>query len=132
MNTFRIEYALNSGGFLSLGGSLSEQTRYIIFIVMNSILICGAAIYLLLNPLLTARYYWSIGLIVAGGIGNLIDRIRFDGKVIDFMILQYGSLHTGIFNVADVAITTGVIAIFLFQLFEDNTKQEKIVSQPPE
>ena len=43
-------------------------------------------------------------LVVAGGVGNLIDRIAA-GYVIDFMNLGIGSLRTGIFNVADVAIS---------------------------
>lgn len=48
---------------------------------------------------------WS--LVLAGGLGNLLDRLIYDGRVIDFMNLGIGSLRTGIFNVADVCITIG-------------------------
>ena len=42
---------------------------------------------------------------------NLIDRLRFDGLVIDFMNLGVGPLRSGIFNVADVAIVVGALLL---------------------
>lgn len=53
------------------------------------------------------------GLILSDGIGNLLDRLLHDGRVIDFMNLGLGSLRTGIFNIADVCITTGVLLLVL-------------------
>lgn len=49
--------------------------------------------------------------LLAGGLGNLIDRLAHDGLVIDFINLGVGPLRTGIFNVADVAITGGGLAL---------------------
>lgn len=51
----------------------------------------------------------ALAMILAGGTGNLIDRMRFDGRVTDFLYLTAGPLHTGVFNVADMAVTFGVI-----------------------
>ena len=51
----------------------------------------------------------AVALIAAGGIGNLIDRVMFHGRVTDFIYLAAGPVHTGVFNVADMAITSGVI-----------------------
>lgn len=51
---------------------------------------------------------------LSGGLGNLLDRIMNDGRVIDFMNLGIGPLRTGIFNVADVCITIGVV-LLIFQ-----------------
>ena len=48
---------------------------------------------------------------LSGGIGNLWDRVIPDGRVIDFMDVGIGSLRTGIFNVADLCITTGVVLL---------------------
>jgi signal peptidase II len=48
-------------------------------------------------------------LIVGGGVSNLIDRLRYGGYVVDFLNVGIGSLRTGIFNVADMAIMAGVI-----------------------
>jgi len=53
-------------------------------------------------------------LVLSGGLGNLVDRIINDGRVIDFMNIGIGSLRTGIFNVADVYITVGVV-VLVFQ-----------------
>ena len=51
----------------------------------------------------------ALALILAGGVGNLIDRLRFVGRVTDFLYLSAGPLHTGVFNVADMAITLGIL-----------------------
>ena len=57
---------------------------------------------------------FSLALIFSGGIGNIIDRIAFNRHVTDFMILSFKSLHTGIFNVADMCVTAGAIGLLLF------------------
>lgn len=49
--------------------------------------------------------------IIGGGIGNLIDRIFNSGAVIDFMNIGINDLRTGIFNIADVAITAGIVML---------------------
>ncbi len=54
----------------------------------------------------------ALGLIIGGALGNLIDRM-FWGHVIDFIDLYYGQWHWPAFNVADSAITLGVVFIFL-------------------
>ncbi len=56
-------------------------------------------------------------LVLSGGLGNLVDRIINDGRVIDFMNIGIGSLRTGIFNVADVCITVGVV-VLVFQALQ--------------
>jgi signal peptidase II len=52
------------------------------------------------------RALLGVALFVAGGASNLVDRIAY-GMVIDFMNVGIGSLRTGIFNVADMAIMLG-------------------------
>jgi len=53
-----------------------------------------------------------MALFVAGGASNLIDRVTY-GMVIDFMNVGIGSLRTGIFNVADMAIMLGAGILLL-------------------
>ena len=50
----------------------------------------------------------SLALILAGAIGNLIDRILF-GTVVDFFDFMIGSYHWYIFNVADASVTIGMV-----------------------
>jgi signal peptidase II len=68
----------------------------------------------------------GLALVVGGAIGNVIDRLRF-GYVVDFVHLYWGDWSFYIFNVADSAITVGVIAILLAQFFgseADGTAQK--------
>ena len=58
----------------------------------------------------------SLALILAGAIGNLIDRLLF-GKVVDFFDFMIGNYHWYIFNVADTAVTIGMILYLYFSFF---------------
>ncbi|MNE97816.1 Lipoprotein signal peptidase [compost metagenome] len=49
--------------------------------------------------------------IALGGISNLIDRVARDGHVVDYLVLNLGSLHTGVFNLADIAIMAGAVVL---------------------
>ncbi|UVT14681.1 MAG: signal peptidase II [Nitrospira sp.] len=109
----RLEYAENTGAFLSLGTGFSEGLRVMLFQVFPALWLAGLAIFLFVAkqvPLLSAAA-WS--LVLSGGIGNLLDRVLHDGRVIDFMNLGIGNFRTGIFNVADVCITIGILLLVL-------------------
>jgi len=102
-------YTENAGAFLSLGDNLPPHLRTIIFDVVVAVGLL-AALYVLFRGKVAAHGDdVALAFIIGGGIGNLIDRIRFDGRVTDFIYLQAGFLHTGVFNVADMAITFGVL-----------------------
>jgi signal peptidase II len=111
-DSLRLEYAENSGAFLSLGAGLSPWARTALFVV-------GTGIILVACVVAAIRHRWpalrllGLALVFAGGISNLVDRIA-RGAVIDFMNVGVGSLRTGIFNVADMAIMLGV-ALLVFR-----------------
>jgi signal peptidase II len=63
----------------------------------------------------------ALALVIGGAIGNVIDRIRF-GAVVDFLDVHAGGWHWPAFNVADSAITLGVILLILDSL---KSKSEK-------
>lgn len=58
----------------------------------------------------------GLNLILAGAIGNLIDRVLF-GKVTDFLDFYYGSWHYATFNVADIAISVGAAMLIIYEFF---------------
>jgi signal peptidase II len=60
---------------------------------------------------------------VAGGASNLLDRVAF-GSVVDFVNLGVGSVRTGIFNVADMAIMLGAFIVVIAGI-------EESASSPP-
>ena len=55
----------------------------------------------------------SLALILGGAIGNLIDRILF-GEVIDFFDFMIGDFHWFIFNIADSAVTVGIVLMLFY------------------
>ena len=67
----------------------------------------------LISKKVTKVDLFSLSCIFAGGIGNLIDRIRYD-YVVDFMYMGYKKIGTNIFNIADVVIMTGFGIMVVF------------------
>jgi signal peptidase II len=112
-DTFRLEYAQNPGAFLSLGESLPPAVRFEGFTVAVGAFVAALLGWALLSNRLSWRHRLAVTTIGAGGLGNLIDRLRFDGAVTDFLNLGIGSLRTGIFNVADATLMVGVILLLL-------------------
>jgi signal peptidase II len=108
-NMVRLEYAENSGAFLSLGANLPDGLR-------TAVLTIGVAVLLMVVAILAIKYHWGgvplhgVALMWAGGASNLVDRAA-SGHVVDFLNIGIGSLRTGIFNVADVAVMLGAILI---------------------
>ena len=92
------------GSFKSLGSSF-----FIIVAVAAIIFI----VYLLMKR---AYNTFGLSLILGGAIGNLIDRILY-GQVVDFVDFSIGSYHWPAFNVADSALTVGIIIILLTSVF---------------
>ncbi len=67
--------------------------------------------------LVTSNYsYFGLSIVLGGAVGNLTDRILY-GKVVDFIDFSVGRFHWPAFNVADSALTIGIIVIFLTSLF---------------
>jgi signal peptidase II len=112
-DTFRLEYAQNPGAFLSLGESLSPTMRYGAFIVGVGVFVLGLLLWAMVASRLTWLQRLALTAIGAGGGSNLIDRVRFDGSVTDFLNLGVGSLRTGIFNVADAILMLGGVVLLL-------------------
>lgn len=123
-DVIRLEYAVNPGGFLSLGSQLPSAYRWFFFVVFNTL------VMLLVTGFLLARWNTQIAVfiaaafILAGGIGNLIDRVTQQGMVTDFINVGIGPLRSGIFNVADMAVLFGAIALVIFVNEESCRKYE--------
>lgn len=107
---FHFYYVENTGAAFSI---LREHTWILIVITT---LVVAAGLYVLFFKKLSLPYQICIAAIVGGGIGNLIDRI-FYGYVVDMFMFDF--VEFAIFNVADIFITLGGIALIVVLLFFD-------------
>jgi signal peptidase II len=111
----RLGYTENSGAFLGLGNNLSEQARFWIFVVLVGTFLLALFVYLVSNSKQNLASLIALSLVFSGGISNFYDRVVNNGAVIDFLNIGIGSIRTGIFNVADIAIMLGVVLLVFAQ-----------------
>ena len=103
----------NSGAFLGMGSELSETFRILLLIVLPIIVLVSITVYTYIEKTLDKNSIIGFSLIIGGGIANIFDRIVY-GSVTDFLYLNFGGIFkTGIFNVADLSVTTGMILILI-------------------
>lgn len=109
----RLQLSHNEGAFLSLGASLPEPWREAIFRGAVACMLAGLLAYAVFFAPSSPWPVAGASLIFAGGASNLADRFLYDGYVVDFINVGVGSLRTGIFNVADMAITAGILMLLV-------------------
>lgn len=117
-----LRYYLNDGmAFSMLAG---KQT--LLIIVTSIMLVCVLALLLLRRMGPWERVSWM--LILGGGIGNLIDRV-LNGVVVDYINVLF--VNFAVFNFADICITTGVIMLVLWVLYDSfqKDKEEKAAAK---
>ncbi|MBL1214728.1 MAG: signal peptidase II [Ignavibacteriae bacterium] len=122
----KLVYAENTGGMLSFGSSIPEFFKVLIFQFFVFGLLLFLLGYIVYKDDLTKIQTSAFLLFLGGGFGNLIDRFFNDGKVIDFILLQAGGIHTGIFNVADMYVTTGVGLILVAAIMEKYSERKNV------
>lgn len=105
-------YAENPGAMLSLGAQLNQNVRDFLFIGLIASCLLAWTVYLAANDK-SKRSVVSSSLIIGGGFGNLLSRIINDGKVVDFIHLDFGIVTTGVFNLADMLIILGLILLLV-------------------
>ncbi|PYC28918.1 signal peptidase II [Pseudomonas mosselii] len=105
--------SLNPGAFLSLGASLSPGLKQLIFVAAVGVACCWAVTWALRHWQATPVKAGAAYFIAMGGLANLIDRVLRDGHVVDYLVLNLGPLHTGVFNLADIAIMAGALVLAL-------------------
>ena len=111
---FNITYVHNFGAAFSFLSEAGGWQRWF-FTLLAATISIGIIIWLKrLKPEETLSAI-SLGLILGGAIGNLIDRVIY-GYVIDFFDVYYHTWHWPVFNIADSAITVGV-ALMLYESF---------------
>lgn len=113
---FIMQYVENEGAFLGMGSNMNP-TLHFIFLKLLPLLVLGYVVYYIVKTKTLDRLSLiAFSCIVGGGIANVFDRFAF-GSVTDFFYINLGGIFkTGIFNVADLAVTTGMV-ILIFSNF---------------
>lgn len=123
-DTIRLQFIKNSGAFLGFGSGFSDGVKFWLFLMMPIVFLVGASFFLLVSSSINQFERVLIALMISGGAGNLIDRILLSGHVTDFINVGIGSLRTGIFNIADMAIMAGAIGWLILAM--KKTKAMKV------
>lgn len=123
-DTVRLQVAHNDGAFLSLGGTLPESFRVAALRGGVAAMLAVLLVYALFSKGIERHIMFAASLIFSGGVSNLIDRFVHDGYVVDFLNLGVGPLRTGIFNVADIAITAGTLLLLMSDSFNSRTNRK--------
>jgi signal peptidase II len=109
----------NTGAFLSLGDDLSTPARNILLSLLPILALGFGLFYVIKERKFNGINLWALCFIIGGGIGNIFDRIVF-GSVTDFLHIDLGLFKTGIFNMADVSITTGALILLANTLYKNS------------
>jgi signal peptidase II len=116
-NHITISKVENTGAFLSLGDTYSRPVKMVLFNILPLLAVAVGLGFILIKTNLDKVTLLCMILIVGGGFGNIYDRIS-RGSVTDFMHINFGIFQTGIFNVADVSITTGTLILLVYAYFK--------------
>ena len=121
---FNLTLTYNKGAAFGMFSGLPDGTRQLVLWTVSLVAV-GAIFYFLLWEYHSHRLgRFSLGCILAGAVGNGIDR-AFKGEVVDFLDFYIGSYHWPAFNVADSFISIGATLLIILTLFsKENTISE--------
>lgn len=116
-SSFMLTNVENTGAMLGLGADLPYLSKLLLLALLPLVLLTLLFIRVLIDKDISWDFAIAFACVIGGGVGNLYDRI-FRGSVTDFMYIDLGVLKTGIFNVADVAVTIGLLVLMAMFYFE--------------
>lgn len=108
------------------GGGFSILTGHTWLLAALTVVLMAVLVVLLVKKVFTHPLaVWTLALIIGGGLGNLIDRVRL-GYVVDMFNLQF--MRYPVFNIADILVVCGAIgfAAYYLLLHDKLMKKEKI------
>jgi signal peptidase II len=118
---FNLTWTENYGISLGLLNASTETGRWLL-VAMTAAIAAGVAVWLTREK--SRGDQLALGLVLGGALGNILDRVRF-GYVVDFADLHFGGFRPFlVFNVADAAISIGVV-ILLLRAFLTRKEQSK-------
>lgn len=120
----RYTYIENPG--MAFGIQIGNKKLFTIFSIVASMVI----FFYLLRTRGDKRFVKiALSLILGGAIGNLIDRILY-GAVVDFIDVGIAELRWPVFNIADSAVSVGMVILIAIILFEPKESEDKEEAEP--
>jgi signal peptidase II len=119
---FNFAYAQNTGVAFSMFAENGDTGRW----ALSALAFLAATLVLYFfwrTPRSDDRILGALALLLAGILGNVIDRVRL-GYVVDFIDFQFGNWHYPTFNIADIAICTGAGLLILDMFLTRNDDKE--------
>ena len=115
----------NSGAFLSMGSD-SNPTVKLIFLLIVPVIVLGIVLYYVItDKTLDKKSIIGFSCIAGGGIANVYDRLLY-GSVTDFLYMDFGGVFkTGVFNTADMSVTSGMILLLMSSFIKRPSKKKK-------
>jgi signal peptidase II len=114
---FNLIHIRNPGGAFGFMAANASPVRHWLFLIAIALAMAMIIYFYRQTPRAYRFLGVALALIFGGAVGNLIDRLRF-GEVIDFLDVYIGQLHWPAFNVADSAVTVGVVIFIIHIVFK--------------
>jgi signal peptidase II len=117
----------NSGAFLSMGSDSNPTVKLIFLLIVPSIVLGLVLYYVITDKTLDKKSIIGFSCIAGGGIANVYDRLLY-GSVTDFLYMDFGGVFkTGVFNIADMSVTTGMILLLISSFINRPSKKNKTI-----
>jgi signal peptidase II len=126
---FNLTYVRNQGAAFGMLAKANPAFRVPFFIFVPLIALISIAVVFRKLAVRDVKFAYALSLVVAGAVGNLIDRIKL-GYVVDFLDFHWrGAYHFPAFNIADSAICVGVGLIMLDLICFSREEKKKMTSE---
>lgn len=124
---FRLTYTHNPGA--AFGINIGEHSR--LFFLALSLVALGVLGWMYLaTPRDDLLRLSALALVCGGAVGNIVDRVRYEAGVVDFIDLGFGGVRFWIFNVADSAVSVGAVLLLISFYLEERREQRRRDTAP--
>lgn len=123
----RLTYTHNFGA--AFGIHVGRYSR--VFFLTLAVLALGVLLYLFVHTPRGRRLrLWALSLITGGALGNIVDRIRYEAGVVDFLDIGFGTLRWPVFNVADMGVSIGAVLLVITFYREETRPTGREAEEP--
>ena len=124
-NYFTLHNVENSGAFLGMGSDLNPTIKLFVLLILPVVVLGLVLRYVFKDKSIDKLSLIGFSCIIGGGLANIYDRILY-GSVTDFFHIDLGGVfRTGIFNMADLSVTTGMIMILIASFINRKKENER-------